>query len=327
MLERSPASVAPALDVEAAETLTKDGFLHLRQVIPPSMIDQLRSMARAHDSRTNIHGTRIFRILMEELQLHRLVQSLIKEKVYYFGSIGVFVDDAPMRVAHLHDDAKGPLISKNPVDENIFSVHTRPYNPAKHDVVYPVWRLFIYLNDHVHFSGGTKIKRGSHRKHYLNSKLGWRAFLRGKLRNVALPGVGYLNPQVLPGDAVLFNHRCKHSGYFVRLRAPFHRVTLPPLMDNLLKRLPAAVLKLIAREFPASRNSLVIDFCTESDWSRGFQLNRSLNPLDRESRERFFDCNDPSFAARLKKVDLPILENPSMRTVEQIFKNGLPSAH
>ncbi|HVV78774.1 MAG TPA: phytanoyl-CoA dioxygenase family protein [Pseudolabrys sp.] len=313
-----------AIDRRRADRLSRDGAIHLEQVIPPERVDEILALALKTQSEENFHHTKVFAILIEEMRLHRLVQSLFAESIYYIGWSNV-MRERKATAAHLHDDAKGcPIPADGSVDK-YFQVVTRPFDPIRHPT-FPIYRLFIYLNDHTRHSGGTKVKRGSHKRHELLSAAGLRQILRGKFKNVMLPFFGYVNPMVKPGDAVLFNLRTRHSGHFVRLRRPFAGFALPPRLDNMIKRMTLGsrfgrkILNLFAYPFPDARTSVVIDFCVESDWARGFQGNRLLHPGNEKRRQLFFDCSDPAFVARLNAVGLDVLNAPALPKLEALLK-------
>lgn len=313
-----------AVDRQRADQVARDGFIHLEHVIPADRVAEVLSLAKSIKDGDNFHTTEAFSVLIEELQVHRLVQSLFDQPIYYMGWSSV-MREVKARPGHLHDDAKGARIPADGKVDHYFQSLLRPYDPVKHEL-WPVHRLFIYLNDHSEHSGGTKVRRGSHRKYEFFSRKGFKQILRGKWKNVSPPWFGYVNPMVKPGDAVLFNLRCRHAGHFVRLRGPFKRLAMPASVDNILKRLfvgskaGRSFMSLFAYPFPEARTSLVVDFCVESDWARGFQANRLLNPGNEWARYQFFDLNDPAFVARLNAAGLSALHSPALPKLEAFLK-------
>jgi len=311
---------------ELAERLERDGFVHLEAVIPPARVEEALALARDAGSQANFHETRVFAFLLEELQVHRLVQSLLDEPIYYPGWSGVMLE-VKAAPGQLHDDAKGSPIPADGGTLPYFGANLRPYDPVKHPT-FPLYRLFIYLNDHVKSSGGTKLRRGSHKRHELFTRKGFKALLRGRFGQLSLPFFGYENPMVKPGDAVLFNLRTRHAGHFVRLRGPLARLALPTRLDNLIKRLTLGskpgrwLLRFFAQPFPEKRTSLVVDFCLDSDWARGFQANRLLYPGNVQYQAQFFDCNRPQFRARLERLGLRVLNSPALPAVERFLRGG-----
>jgi hypothetical protein len=315
MLDKTSAAT---FDADRAAIRERDGFIHLPGVIPPGRVERLLEMARDIQPGQNMHETSAFAALIEGLKVQNLVQSLFAEPIYYFGYTTVMreVNAAP---GPLHDDAKGPKI---PADGNTnhYERHGKRDHNNIRDETWPVWRLFIYLNDHVEHSGGTKCRKGSYKKAELFSKDGLRLFLTGRWNKISLPFAGYVNPKVKPGDAVLFNLRTRHAGHYVRLR--FTDWAMPTLLDNLIKRLTLKsergrkFLNLFAYPFPDKRTSLVVDFATESDWARGFQANRLLYPANKATMPQFFDLNKPEFVARLRAAGVRVLNAPALPTIE-----------
>jgi hypothetical protein len=293
---------------------------------PPDLTNQRGDRAQVGEGKkTVLHHSPLFSTLFEQLRVQNLVQSYLRDPILYFGSAMSF-GEKPVAYGNLHQDSKGPPVSRTEDLINLFKIYERPYDPAKIAELYPIWRLFIYLSDHKNYSGGTKVKRGSHTKNLISKKQGRRALFKGKFRNIA-PPFGYVNPECVPGDAILFNHRIWHSAHFLRLRKPFNKIPLPPFLDTIIKtwtfdsKLGRAFLKLIAQPFHPIRFAIVIDFCTESDWARGYQINRALNPMDISTRRGYLDCTDPNFSKRLNEVGLSLLENPRLKDVAKFLKN------
>lgn len=301
------------------DQVKRDGFIHLENVVPAHRVQELLELAREIQPGQNLHSTRAFSTLIDDLRVQDLVQSLFAEPVHYFGYTSVMreVNAAP---GPLHDDAKGPKIpAVNGLE--VYKRHGKRDHNNIRDEPWPVWRLFIYLNDHVEHSGGTKVRRGSYKKAELFSKDGLRLFIAGRWNKISLPFAGYVNPKVKPGDAVLFNLRTRHAGHYVRLR--FIDWAMPTFLDNLIKKLTLKsesgrrLLNRFAYPFPDKRTSLVMDFCTESDWARGFQANRLLYPGNKSTMPQFFDMNRPEFVQRLKSAGMTPLNSPDLPAIEK----------
>ena len=270
LLDRADSVVTAEISyAKARDEFAARGFVHIQSVVPMSRVEELKRDARTFGVAPNVHNTPIFDILLDELGVHRTVQKYVGADIYYFGWTAIRPADTA-KEHHYHDDAKGFPVA---VDSPPIMLMRKQSNvhDAVRDPTWPVYRLFIYLDDHENFSGGTKFRAGSHKRHSLFSKQGLRALLKFRFGDLLIPGRGYTNPPVRPGDAVLFNLKIKHSGYFLRLRWPLDRVALPTFWDNVIKRialnsrLGRAVLSLFARPFRETRTSLIIDFCSESD--------------------------------------------------------------
>jgi hypothetical protein len=50
-------------------------------------------------------------------------------------------------------------------------------------------------------------------------------------------------------------------------------------------------------------------------------VNRVLHPNNRKYQVQLFECNKPEFASRMEKAGLPVLPNPSLRTLENFLRN------
>lgn len=310
-----------AVDSVRAEQLQRDGFIHLESVVPQHRVQEFLDLAREVGPGQNLHGTRVFAALVDDLKVQNLVQSLFNELVYYFGFTTVMreVNAAP---GPLHDDAKGPAIPADGSVEAYKRHNKRDHNNIRHEP-WPVWRLFIYLNDHVEHSGGTKCRKRSYKKAELFSKDGAKLFFTGRWHKISMPFLGYMNPKVKPGDAVLFNLRTRHAGHYVRLRGPLSDWGMPTFIDNFIKKLTLKseggrrFLNRFAYPFPDKRTSIVIDFATESDWARGFQANRLLYPGNKATMPQFFDLNRPEFVKRLNDAGVNVLKAPALPAIER----------
>lgn len=306
------------------DELAELGFVHIPGFIPAERVEEFKQLAKQYGSIDNTHETPIFEYLINERRTFQLVQSLFREPIYYYGWCGVRPGLKPS-VHHYHDDAKGTPITTDVKPIEILTKKSKRKHDGMKDPIWPNHRLFIYLDDHVDYSGGTKVRSRSHRRYDLMTLRGIGAVLRGRFDSVNWPGMGYVNPRIRPGDAVLFNLKCKHSGYFVRLRGPFENIALPVAVDNFLKRVAFSgsfgkkLVYLIARPFPDLRTAVHIDFCTDSDWARGFQYNRITHPNAKAKRTQVLDCARPEFVGRLGQNGVPVLNNPILPKLERFL--------
>jgi len=310
-----------ALHPELAEI----GFMHLRDVVPLDAVQEFRALARAYKPGDNVHRSPIFEFLIDRLQVQKKVQALLNEQIHYYGWCTVMPGSSINR-GYLHDDAKGCAVAVDAPRRILFDVASaRTHDALKHPT-WPIYRLFIYLNDHDQHSGGTKLRAGSHRRYSLASKQGLRALRKLRFDRLLVPGLGYRNPRVKAGDAILFNLKCKHSALYVRLRAPFDGVALPAAGDNFFKQLYLSgavgrgLSSMLMRPFHEKRTSVIIDFCTDSDWSRGYQLNRMLHANNQAYFEQFADCNKDAFGRRMADAGIPLLRNPLLRDAERFMR-------
>lgn len=314
------ASGAEKADAALTLELAELGFVHLRNVVPSDRVAEFKRLVQQWGADANVHDTPIFDILLDDLAVHRTIESHVGQDVYYFGWASIQPAGTPIEHGY-HDDAKGFPVAVDAAPISLIRKPSSPHDSAKHPI-WPVYRLFIYLDNHENHSGGTKFRAHGHRRHALFSKNGLKALIGFRFGNILLPGAGYVNPPVQPGDAILFNLKCKHSGYFIRLRAPLDRLALPTFLDNAIKRLTLktplgrTALSLFARPFCETRTSVIIDFCADSDWSRGFQVNRVLHPHNHKKWQQLFDCNRPEFVAQLAGRGVRVLNNPILHRLE-----------
>jgi hypothetical protein len=318
--DRNRVETADKAASEARDEFATRGFVHIKSIVPASRVEDIKREAQVFGKAQNVHETPIFGTLLDELRVQQTVQHYVAKDIYYFGWSAIRPADAA-REHHYHDDAKGFPIATDSSPIALMRKQSSAHDATK-DPTWPVYRLFIYLDDHENFSGGTKFRARSHKRHSLFTKQGLRALVRLRFAEILIPGAGYANPPVRPGDAILFNLKCKHSGYFVRLRWPLNRIALPTFWDNVIKRLTLnsrlgrGILSLFARPFRETRTSIIIDFCSDSDWSRGFQINRVLHPNNFNRHDQLFDCNRPEFVARLAGSQVRVLENPLLHRLQ-----------
>jgi len=105
---------------------------------------------------------------------------------------------------------------------------------------YTVLNTGIYLQDHTHYSGGLKIKPGSHKydlieiksiRRYLNLILRYFLKLDFKKLYALIRPTHSINIKTKPNDLLIWNMRTHHSGYFVTLKL-FDSFSLPPILEN-----------------------------------------------------------------------------------------------
>jgi hypothetical protein len=318
-------SVRGVSDPELAEK----GFTIIKNVLSAEQVERMKALVTANPSSkdskasgSNLHRTGAFALLVNEAKVYERVRKLFSEDLFYFGGMEAMhlTKIIPTR---FHNDAKGIRISANEKRFTLFDTQRAPHR-ATEDEVWPVYRLFIYLEDHEKQSGGTKIRAGSHRRAPLFSKIGMRAFFKGKFDKILWPGNGYTNPLVNAGDGVLFNLKCGHSGLYVRPRWPFHRIAFHTKFDNFLKSklIAKTIGPLMYYPFPKIRRSISIDFCLDSDWARGYQINRILHPSNATGADQYFDPFKKEFLDEMKTAGIEPLPNPIVPPLENFLEHG-----
>lgn len=309
--------------------LAENGFVIIPKVLTPDQVEEMKALVTQFSSTkdsvasgSNLHKTGAFSLLVERAKVQERIRKLFSEDVYYFGGMEAMhlTKIVPTR---FHNDAKGIRISANERRFTLFDTQRAPHK-ATEDEAWPVYRLFIYLEDHEKQSGGTKIRAKSHQRAPLFSKFGMRALLKGRFDKILWPGQGYTNPIVNAGDGVLFNLKCGHSGLYVRLRKPFHRLAFHTKIDNFLKSklIAKTIGPLIYYPFPKVRRSISIDFCLDSDWARGYQINRILHPSNATGADQYFDPFKSGFQEELKSAGIAPLNNPIVAPLENFLDHG-----
>ena len=148
------------------------------------------------------------------------------------------------------------------------------------------------------------------------SAKGLTTLLRGRFKDINWTGTGYVNPRIRAGDAVLFNLKCKHSGYFVRLRGPFEDVALPVAIDNMLKRIAFSstvgrkLVYLIARPFPDYVRPFISTSAPIRIGRAASSTTASQHRTPRKATGKCSDCARPEFVERMKRSGIPVLNNP-----------------
>ncbi len=196
----------------------RDGFVIARSVFSPSEIDGFRAAVVREAERAkrlgrmfeakgdeivpvgDLQGREGLRSIVFDDRLLRVARTLLgRDGLVYFGDSSVMVGGD---IRGYHKDN---------------SVRDRASHPDWQSP-YTLLRMGIYLQDHERFSGGLKVRRGSHLFPDVTT---------GAI--VAVP--------TRPGDVVIWSLRTTHSGHTVRLRgAPWL-----PLQPRFEARLPKAL--------------------------------------------------------------------------------------
>jgi hypothetical protein len=203
----------------------ENGYLHLKGVFTSAEVASFREGCMkdvAGDSMCRPE----FRHIMFSARVVNAVKDLLGETIYYPGLSLTRTNDTPARfgLRFFHTDVVG--------DDGDFATE------------YAVLNTGMYLEDHAHFSGGLKIRPGSH-QHLCVTHKTLKEFLKDLTKRILMLDFGgawglvfagrSVNPDLMPGDLLLWWVRTHHSGYAVRPRF-FRTLSLPPIIENWLPR-------------------------------------------------------------------------------------------
>lgn len=198
------------------EEFDKNGFVRIRNVFTKEEVQKLRTCCEnAHVG--CVLGQESFDQILLDDRVVKPVQEILNDEVIYFGeSTALSYDKASTKGhRHYHNDSRG--------DDFNF----------KKD--YPIVRIGIYLQDHENYSGGLKLRPGSHKKLCLEKQgvIGTLAYLKRWKNPLALFSKPSFNTEVLPGDLLIWSLRIHHTGYALRPKL-FPKLALHPLIENYL---------------------------------------------------------------------------------------------
>lgn len=255
--------------------LKKKGFIISPQLFDNKEIKLLRKICEKYmDIYDPEYPEELFEILNNKNIYEFIIKSL-GENILWTGNYE-FKHENKYYAYNLHHDAKGGIPKISPIDyKNIPKEFLSNYRSERdyHLFSYPVYRLFIYLNDYRNSSGGTKLKSFSHKRYLINEINKIR-----QIRNMDIPFFANVNPKVNAGQGVLFNARLYHSGFFIRYKS-FPNIAMPTFIDNHVKRLllnrkfERYINKFIL-PFPINRWTIAIDFAYESLYSLLYSTDR-----------------------------------------------------
>lgn len=291
------------LDV-SKENIHKNGFCIIRNLFNKDQIKLMRSIA---GNEKKFYFSDLY---FESMILaHKEIQSIF-DNVKYFGW-STSINNDKFRPHHAHNDCKGYMpIGIDTFDRKdqikLLSRSNMKYS-TELNVTWPIWRCWILLQDHENYSGGTKILPKSHR-------------YKKKLSEVIRPHK-WFNPPTREGDMLIFNLACCHSGYFVRVKG-LKNIGLPPMVDNMLKKLflSAPLFKKIAYPFTENRCVIAHDFAAgnyeQLHWAKTYQANRFLNKNNVSKRKMFEEVYNRQDEFFSKGIDL--LEPTGLNLVKSL---------
>ena len=264
-----------------SELLIQRGFVSTPEPLFNSeQVNELRSYCHSyHGCYGENYPKEIFSVL-NHAPLFDFVNTHLGPAIHWSGNYE-FKSESNFHTYNLHHDAKGglPVYQDYDLDHPPVQLSSNFRSSFDfHTFEYPVYRLFIYLDNLSNSSGGTKIKSYSHKKYIFDDIKTYPALTH--LSHLDIPFVNNVNPPMRSGSALLFNARCYHSGFFLRYR-PFPSYAFPTFVDNFFKRVSRIkpfrpLLNQFILPSPLCRRSIVIDFCYPSVYSLLYAADRYI---------------------------------------------------
>lgn len=205
----------------------KNGYIVLKSIFPKDKIIKLRDKITLLSSKDFnefelLLDDNIQELLLNENLIKYIREILATNSLLYYSDSSITNLTNPQKVFdRYHNDAR------------------TEYKKIPYNEEYPIIRLGIYFQDSKEFSGGLKIREGSH-KHILFKSSLYDILYQLKLIfiNKIYPfnsfklGKG-INIEIQEGDVVIWNLRTHHAGMSRRLKL-FPKLCLWPLLDKLL---------------------------------------------------------------------------------------------
>lgn len=258
----------------------KDGYVVLKNVFSKQEIDACRdAISKLPSLRGDVltHGS-IRDILLDDRVIF-LLKAILRDVVYFGDSC-------------IQSEKKEGFRSFHRDSQLDFE------DPTKTE--YPIVRLGIYMQDHTSFSGGLKVRKGSHRFEYVGKQNIFRVFFskpHGPLSWKAIRFGKSVNLDIEPGDLAIWNLRTWHSGHAVRLKL-FSKLSINPKLE---KYIP----KFLARPSVFPRMVIFSSFGSPSSQLDTYINERSNHPSNQEFwKECKFNTPDVLDLCRKKGIAL-----------------------
>ncbi len=210
------------------EEFLKHGFIVLKSVFESSKIRELRDkfikMSNTNDEILLDENTQD--LLLDKNIINKIKILLNSEKIWYYSDSSI-------------KNYLNPFTSKNGFhNDERFATDEIPYKEE-----YPILRTGIYFENYKNFSGGLKIRVGSHKHFCFNLRAKLENFFRlikifiGRSRyDISSIRLGKkINLQLEEGDVVIWNLRTQHCGVSRRLKL-FPGSCLSPSLEKMLPK-------------------------------------------------------------------------------------------
>jgi hypothetical protein len=217
------------IDEDQAVAFRKHGYIIVRKFFNNKEVEQLRHACKLKRKGDTI-GIAEFNLVTISKKMIKNLRKIIKNKIIYPCLSLNRADDKPK-----HANAEE-------ANTRMFHVDSVP-DDYNFDKDYGIYNTGIYLSDHKNYSGGLKVRPFSTRikmekfenfkskiNRIINSIL---KFNFKVLKNEIYLFFNSVNLDTLPGDLIIWDARCHHSGHFRRLKF-FKNLSIDPILENIL---------------------------------------------------------------------------------------------
>jgi hypothetical protein len=219
------------LSKEDINKFKKNGYIIIRSLFSKEEVDNLVSACQKKNIGDTL-GIADFNSISLSKKIIDNIRPLLGKNIVYPCLSLSRADDKPIN----------PKVQiKSEANGRFFHVDSKP-DDFNFSVDYGIINTGIYLSDHKNASGGIKLIPGSH-KYRVSKKNQFKytfihAFVFLKRLEIfnffCCLFFGYsVNLDTLPGDFVIWNTRCHHSGHFRRLKL-LNSISIYPFLENIL---------------------------------------------------------------------------------------------
>lgn len=284
---------------EQVKEFNANGVILIKNVFSINEILKLRNYVKTLQNK-NLKGDfsddNILVDLLSNEKILTIAKSLLgSNEIMYFGKSTIF-NEVNKNVGNFHHDAK--II-----------------NDDRKNDEFPVIRFALFLQDHAKYSGGIKMRLGSHKYKILKNKINIFSFAFKLCKNLLIrkskkdrlinlefpsfslsPSTKSVNMSSEEGDLIVFNLRTYHCGRFVRFKY-LPKLVLPPIIERYLPKFLQ-----VPRE--KDRYALFIDYARRFSRLDEYILNRAHGPEKEHYKNSKFD--NPKFISLMKQKGVEV---------------------
>ena len=250
------------------EVLKEQGFLLLKNIFTTDEVEVMQEHCmrecslRSFNSSVpgDIFENDLLRSILFKKEVINIMETILEDEVVYFRDSQIHC--APnKRIFHLDSraDYRNPRLS-----------------------TYPIYRLGVFMQEHVNYSGGIKFRVNSHRRIIFN-KLNLRKLLSGKgFHNDPLVYLNMgkvVNVKANLGDLIIWNLRTEHSGGAVITKL-FNNSGFMPFIDEWIP-------EFLKKPEHSLRMAIFFALAKDTEELRRYIEYKKNNQKDTEHRETF----------------------------------------
>ena len=265
------------------EKYNQDGYVHLKKVFSDQEIKSIRrAIASIGESKieSDVLAHPSLRWILFDKRVLGPFREILGANLVYFGDSAIR-NESHVGTRGFHRDSQDDFEDPSCTE-------------------YTIARLGLYLQDHSKYSGGLKVRKGSHRHEFIGRKNIKRALFGGPLGPLSFGALKIgksFNLDIEVGDLVIWNLRLWHSGYAVRLKF-WPKVCINPKFE---KYIPNSWT--ILMQYP--RMAIFLALGVPSRNLATYISNRSKDASTRDKPEvRYFDCVEVIEMAKINNVIL-----------------------